>query len=160
MATENALIDGALRNWHSNMDRVGRFFRSLSDDDLQKEIAPGKNRLIYIWGHLSATNDRMIPLLGFGERRYPELDLIFISQPDRAVPHNFAGEAIGDMWGQLGDLLWSEFAKLTPAEWLDRHQAVSPEDFEREPHRNRYAILLGRTTHLAYHLGQAILVKR
>lgn len=160
MATENALIDGALRNWHSNMDRVGRFFRSLSDDDLQKEIAPGKNRLIYIWGHLSATNDRMIPLLGFGERRYPELDLIFISQPDRAVPHNFAGEAMGDMWSQLGDLLWSEFAKLTPAEWLDRHQAVSPEDFEREPHRNRYAILLGRTTHLAYHLGQAILVKR
>src|SRR5712675_1236434 len=79
MATENALIDGALRNWHSNMDRVGGFFRSLSDDDLQKEIAPGKNRLIYIWGHLSATNDRMIPLLGFGERRYPELDLIFIS---------------------------------------------------------------------------------
>ena len=94
MATENALIDGALRNWHSNMDRVGKFFRSLSDDDLQKEIAPGKNRLIYIWGHLSATNDRMIPLLGFGERRYPELDLIFISQPDRAVPHNFAGEAM------------------------------------------------------------------
>ena len=86
MATENALIDGALRSWHSNMDRVGRFFRSLSDDDLQKEIALGKNRLIYIWGHLSATNDRMIPLLGFGERRYPELDLIFISQPDRAVP--------------------------------------------------------------------------
>jgi hypothetical protein len=160
MATENALIDGALRNWRSNMDRVGRFFHSLSDDDLQKEIAPGKNRLIYIWGHLSATNDRMIPLLGFGERRYPELDLIFISQPDRAVPHNFAGEAMGDMWSQLDDLLRSEFAKLTPAEWLERHQAVPPEDFEREPHRNRYAILLGRTTHLAYHLGQAILVKR
>src|SRR5215469_8239323 len=60
MATENALIDGALRNWHSNMDRVGKFFRSLSDDDLQKGIAPGKNRLIYIWGHLSAANDRII----------------------------------------------------------------------------------------------------
>jgi hypothetical protein len=44
MTTENALIDGALRNWHSNIDRAGRFFRSLSDDDLQKEIAPGKNR--------------------------------------------------------------------------------------------------------------------
>jgi len=128
------------------------------DDDLQKEIAPGKNRLIYIWGHLSATSDRMIPLLGFGERRYPELDLIFISQPDRAVPQTFAGQAMGDIWSELGDLLWSEFAKLTPAEWLDRHQAVSPEDFEREPHRNRYAIVLGRTTHLAYHLGQAILV--
>ena len=102
----------------------------------------------------------MIPLLGFGERRYPELDLIFISQPDRAVPNNFAGEAMGDMWSQLDDFLWGEFARLTPEEWLERHHGVSPEDFEREPHRNRYAILLGRTTHLAYHLGQAILVKR
>jgi len=55
---------------------------SLSDDDLQKEIAPGKNRLIYIWGHLSGDQTTaLIPLLGFGERRYPELDLIFISQP-------------------------------------------------------------------------------
>ena len=160
MATENALIDGALRNWHSNMDRAGEFFRALPDNDLQKEIAPGKNRLIYVWGHLTAINDRMIPLLGFGERRYPELDLIFISQPDGAVPHNFSGEAIGDMWTQLDDFLSSKFSKLAPGEWLERHHGVSEEDFEREPHRNRYAILLGRTTHLAYHYGQAILVKR
>jgi len=38
-----------------------------------------------------------------------------------------------------------------------RHTAVSEEDFEREPHRNRFTVLLGRTTHLAYHLGQATL---
>jgi hypothetical protein len=160
MTAENALIDGALRNWHSNMDRAGRFFRALSDDDLQKEIAPGKNRLIYVWGHLTATNDRMIPLLGFGDRRYPELDPIFVSQPDGAVPHNFVGEAMGDMWRQLDGFLGSEFAKLTAGEWLQRHHGVALEDFEREPHRNRYAILLSRTTHLAYHYGQVILVKR
>jgi len=67
---------------------------------------------------------------------------------------------MGDMWSQLGDLLSSEFAKLTPAEWLDRHQAVHQRTLNVSRTRNRYTILLGRTTHLAYHLGQAILVKR
>ena len=36
---------------------------------------------------------------------------------------------------------------------------VSEEDFEREPHRNRFGVLLGRTAHLAYHMGQAALVR-
>jgi hypothetical protein len=49
---------------------------------------------------------------------------------------------------------------LSPSEWLERHAAVSEEDFAREPHRNRFTVLLGRTGHLAYHLGQAMLAKR
>lgn len=28
-----------------------------------------------------------------------------------------------------------------------------------EPHRNRFTVLLSRTAHLAYHLGQAALAK-
>jgi hypothetical protein len=36
---------------------------------------------------------------------------------------------------------------------------VSEEDFEREPHRNRFTVLLGRTAHLAYHVGQATLAR-
>jgi hypothetical protein len=38
-------------------------------------------------------------------------------------------------------------------------QGISPEDFVREPPRNRYTSLLGRTAHLAYHYGQAVLAK-
>ena len=41
-----------------------------------------------------------------------------------------------------------------------RHEGISPEDFVAEPHRNRYSSLLGRTAHLAYHYGQAILANR
>ena len=160
MTTEEMLVDGALRNWRATMDRAGKLFRSLSDDELQKEIAPGKNRLVYVWGHLAAVNDSMIRLLGIGERLHPELDLIFIENPDRAIPHNLGASAISDIWKQLDEFLWEHFTKLTPGEWLERHQSVSPEDFEKETHRNRYAILLGRTGHIQYHLGQAILVKR
>ncbi len=43
------------------------------------------------------------------------------------------------------------------AEWLQRHAAVSGEDFAKDPLRNRFSILLSRTNHLSYHLGQAVL---
>jgi hypothetical protein len=36
---------------------------------------------------------------------------------------------------------------------------VSEEDFAKEPHRNRFTLLLSRTGHLAFHLGQVVLVK-
>jgi hypothetical protein len=31
-----------------------------------QEVAPGKNRLIYLWGHLTAVHDAMLPLLVWG----------------------------------------------------------------------------------------------
>ena len=51
------------------------------------------------------------------------------------------------------------FAKFSPSDWTKRHTAVSEEDFEREPHRNRFAVLVRRTAHLAYHVGQATLAR-
>jgi hypothetical protein len=43
------------------------------------------------------------------------------------------------------------------SDWLVRHTAVSEPDFVKDPSRNRFAILLSRTNHLSYHLGQAVL---
>jgi len=88
------------------------------------------------------------------------LDRLFVSQPDRAVSQILNGPDLNNIWTQLDAALWAEFQKLSPSEWLQRHQGVSVEEFAREPHRNKYAILLGRTAHLAYHYGQAILAKR
>jgi hypothetical protein len=51
-------------------------------------------------------------------------------------------------------------ALMSSSDWLQKHTAVSEEDFVWEPHRNRFAVLLARTAHLAYHLGQAVLAKR
>src|SRR5207253_10721134 len=89
---ETSLIDSALRNWRSNVARAGNLFGNLSQEQLLQEAAPGKNRLIYLWGHLTAFNDALIPLLGFGDRIHPELDLMFVSNPDRTVPTILLGE--------------------------------------------------------------------
>jgi len=160
MTLETSLIDSALRNWRSNVDRAGKLFGNLSEEQLLQEVAPGKNRVIYLWGHLTAFNDALIPLLGFGARIHPKLDLMFVSNPDRTVPTILLGEDLKIIWQETSQLLWTGFSKLSVAEWLQKHAGVSEEDFLREPHRNRFTILLGRTAHIAYHLGQAKLLER
>ena len=155
MTLETSLIDSALRNWRSNVDRAGKLFGNLSPEQLLQEVAPGKNRVIYLWGHLAAFNDALIPLLGFGARIHPELDLMFVSNPDRTVPTILLGEDLKIIWQETSQILWTGFSKLSVGDWLQKHGAVSEEDFLREPHRNRFTILLARTAHIAYHLGQA-----
>jgi len=61
-------------------------------------------------------------------------------------------------WRTINEKLTTHFANMTPAQWFERHTAVSEEDFAKEPHRNKLNVLLSRTTHQAYHLGQLILL--
>jgi hypothetical protein len=160
MTTESSFTDLALRSWKATVQRADRFFAELSDAELEEEIAPGRNRLIYLWGHLTAFNDALLPLLGLRERLHPELDAMFVSNPDRALKNAPSGKELKRIWDETNAALWAAFSMLSPSEWLEKHTAVSEEDFVREPHRNRFTILLGRTGHLAYHLGQAMLAKR
>jgi hypothetical protein len=155
MTTENALIDSALRGWKSNVDRADKLFGALSSEQLEREVAPGKNRLIYLWGHLAAVNDGLLPLLGIGERLYPEFDAMFVSNPDKSVQLTVSRQTLKAAWERINEKLWAGFGAFSAADWAQRHTAVSEEDFKREPHRNRFTILLGRTAHLAYHVGQS-----
>jgi hypothetical protein len=160
MISDGSLIDAAVRSWKNNVDRASTFFGALSPEELQREIAPGKNRLIYLWGHLAAVNDRMVAILGFGERLHPELDATFVSNPDKTIDLTLSPEKLKRIWDEVNERLWAGISSLSPSEWREKHTAVSDADFIREPHRNRFAVLLGRTSHLAYHLGQAVLAKR
>ena len=157
MTNEELYIAVALNGWMGNIERAAKMFSGLSDQELLKEIAPGKNRLIYLWGHLTATHDAMLPLLGIGRRLHPEFDVAFISNPDKTQAGIPSVELIRKAWREINDKLFEGFASLSAADWLKKHGAVSEEAFVKEPLRNRLAILLSRTNHLAYHLGQAAL---
>ncbi len=156
---ETRMVDSAIRAWKSNSDRIDKFFAALSPEQLEQEIAPGRNRLIYLWGHIAALNDRLSPLVGLGPRLYPELEVMFILNPDRAAITVYSAEQLKQAWNQINERLLAEFSRWSPAEWLERHTDVSAEDFLREPHRNRYTVLLSTNTHMAFHFGQAILTK-
>jgi len=144
--------NASLKNWDTLMD-------ALSDETLQKEIAPGKNRGIYLLGHIVAVHDDMLVLLNMGERMYPGLHESFLKSPDKAVTEIPAVSELKGYWNKQCEVLKQKFDQLQPAAWFEKHTAVSVDDFVKEPHRNKLNIIITRTTHLAYHTGQLALLK-
>ena len=159
MSNEEVLIANALAVWKSVYERADKLFAGLEDGELSKHVAPDRNRLIYLLGHLTALHDRMLVLLGLGERILPDLDAFFVSAPDGAKDLPAATE-VRAAWKLVGERLNSGIAGFSLSQWLEKHTAVSEEDFEKDPLRNRLSILLTRTNHLSYHLGQAMLARR
>jgi DinB superfamily len=149
-------VQVAINSWRLVLERTNKTLSSLADDQLLKEVAPGKNRVIYLWGHLIAVHDAMFPILGLGERLHPELDAIFISSPDGGAQLPPVGE-LRKYWDEVNGKLLSQFGSLSQDEWLQRHRSVSEEDYAKDPTRNRLTVLLSRTNHMSYHLGQMIL---
>jgi len=150
-------VQVASNSWRLGVERANKIFSSLADHDLLKEVAPGRNRLIYLLGHLTAVHDAMFPILGLGPRLHPELDAIFVSSPDKAGAQLPPAGELRKYWDAVNSKLLSQFANLSPDEWLQRHSAMSEEDYAKDPTRNRLAVLLSRTNHLSYHLGQITL---
>jgi hypothetical protein len=67
------MIDSTIRALRFNSDRIDEFFGALSPEQLEREIAPGRSRVIYVWGHISALNDGLFPLFGLGPRVAPPI---------------------------------------------------------------------------------------
>jgi uncharacterized damage-inducible protein DinB len=150
-------VQVAINSWRLILERANKTLSNLTDDQLLKEVAPGRNRLIYLWGHLTAIHDAMFSILGLGERLHPELDAIFVSSPDGTGTQLPPAGELKKYWDEVNAKLLSEFAALSADEWLQRHYAMSEEDYVKDPTRNRLAVLLSRTNHMSYHLGQITL---
>ena len=131
----------------------------LSDEQLQQQAAPGRNRVFYLLGHLTATHDRMFPLLGIGERLHPELDEPYIANPDRVHADPLSATELRRAWAEVNDNLTRAFEGFTLEDWLQKHTAVSDGDFIKDPLRNRLAVVMNRTSHASYHAGQVALRK-
>jgi hypothetical protein len=158
-ATGATMVKMIMDRWHALVNNFSTAIDALSDEQLQHEIAPGKNRGIYLLGHMVAVHDDMIRLLDFGDKQYPELYKPFIESPDKAVAELPAAQELRAAWTRMNEVLNNKFDQLQVSDWFDRHTAVSAEDFAKEPHRNKLNIMLTRSTHLAHHQGQIILIK-
>lgn len=145
--------------WNGALKNCDNLISGLSDDQLAREIAPGKNRGIYLLGHLIAVHDDMIILLGFGEKLFPEYNTPFIQSADKTVADLPSTKELRSAWNRMNEFLNDKFNTTQPSEWFEKHTAVSEEDFANEPHRNKLNIIITRTTHLTYHTGQLALLK-
>jgi uncharacterized damage-inducible protein DinB len=159
MEIEELLSQTVLNSWKSVNQRVNAIIDQLSDEQMRDEIATGRNRALYIVGHLTVVSDRMFPLLGIGERRFPNLDSVYLEHPDRTEADPLAPADLKAAWRDLATRLTEALEAFTPEEWLQKHTAVSNADFAKDPSRNRMAVVLARTNHISYHMGQLILTQ-
>jgi len=160
-ATKTIFIKMAISAWDSYNGRVTKLLATLTDEELLAETAPGRNTGIYLVGHLVAVSDGLFPILGFGERLYPELDKIFLESPDKSGHQMPSITELKEFWNKVNSKLSDHISKMPADEWFARHNNVSEADFSKEPHRNKLNIILNRTSHTSYHLGQlAYLAKK
>jgi len=157
---QNLFVSTGLHSWEQAIKKASTLFDSYTDEEQGKAIVPGKNRIIYLLGHLTAVHDRMFPLLGLGERLYPQLDALFITNPDNPAAEFPAVEDLRQYWNTVNRQLTGFLKEWTPEEWLLKHTAVSDEDFAKEPHRNRFSVVINRAGHVQYHLGQLAWFKK
>jgi len=111
--------------------------------------------VLYLWGHLTAIHDAMLPLLGLRERLHPEFDVAFVSNPDRSRPTFLRTNRFAGMERRQCRIV-EGFENMSWPDWVQRHSAYRKKISRRmlreslrgpaEPHE-----------HLSYHLGQAVL---
>jgi hypothetical protein len=157
---QDLFVATGLHIWEQSIRRANGFFDKCSDDDLLQPIVPGKNRVIYLLGHLAAIHDRMFPLLALGDRLYPHLDDLFVTNPDNPEAAYPVVHELRTAWNTGNTRLTEQLRSWSPEDWLQRHTAVSEADFAKEPHRNRFNLVLNRAGHVQYHLGQLVWFKK
>ncbi len=160
-APAEMMLAQLLKAWTGHNKSVKDFFSKYDDAEYLNPVAPGRSRAIYLLGHLVAVSDAMLPLLGLGDKMYPELETIFLSSPDNVETAMPSIALLREYWDTVSNTLDTHFAAMTPQDWMGRHMRVSEEDFAKEPMRNKLSILISRTNHTNYHLGQLVfLVKK
>jgi hypothetical protein len=159
MNTTEISIKMILDRWTASLKNCDALLAVLTDESLQKEIAPGKNSGLYLLGHLIAVHDDMLILLDMGEKLYPELHEPFIKEGYKANKQLTSAANLRLYWTKQCEVLNQKFNTMQPSQWFEKHTAVSSDDFAKEPHRNKLNIVVTRTSHLQYHLGQLVLLK-
>mgnify|MGYP000888626367 CR=1 FL=1 len=144
--------------WNRELAATDKLLEKLTDEQLKQEVSPGRNRGIYLLGHLAAEHDQMMPLLRFQEATHPELKPVFMDAPDKAIATLPSVQELRAQWRTVNETLSGHMNRLAPEEWFTRHANISDADFPKEPHRNRLNVVLSRTTHLSNHRGQLTLL--
>ena len=160
MNPQEITVKMALQSWDTQVSRATKVFDNLNDEQLWEEIAPGRNRGVYLLGHLIVVNEGLFKIFGLGERMHDNWDEAFLRNPDKAGLDFPSTSTLRQAWADVHSKLSIQFQTLSADAWFQRHQSMTDEDLEKDPARNKLSVLLNRTAHVAYHLGQVALIKK
>ncbi|MGC4057786.1 MAG: DinB family protein [Chitinophagaceae bacterium] len=159
MHTTEIAVKMILDRWNGSIANWNKHLNALSDERLMDEIAPGKNRGVYLLGHMVAVHDDMLRLLDLGEKQHPELYEPFLKNADKVTAQIPPVALLREYWTKQCAFLDEQFGQMQLNDWFEKHTAVSAEEFANEPHRNKLNIIVTRTSHLQYHTGQLVMLQ-
>lgn len=116
LSNEELFVATAIKSWTNVISRLEKLLFSLRADDLQLEVAPGRNRVYWIIGHLAAHHDQLLPMLSIGERLYPELDELFIDNPDRTFEDEFSRDKLRQILVEVNARITEGISSMPPAD--------------------------------------------
>ena len=154
MNPQSIVTQLAINQWEQVSRRATQLVNQLSNDALDRPVAPGKNTGRYIVGHLIAIHDAMPPILGLGESKYPELVEPYVKQADGYVNNFRTVPELRQLWDETHARISKLINSLPEDDWLLRHTTMTDDEFKANPLRNRLSVLLNRTNHFSYHAGQ------
>ncbi len=148
-------IQQIIQFWESNNQQLTQLFNKFPDHVYAGKVAPKRSSGLYLFAHLVAVSDALLPILGLGEIKFPELAR-FIPESETQINYQVDINELKAKWEAINSKLTAEFATKDSEWWLGRHMNVSEADFAKEPHRNKLNVLLSRASHVNYHRGQLI----
>jgi len=66
MGNEGSYVALGLKTWNAQIDRADKLFGGFSSEEILREIAPGRNRLLYLWGTSHSRTRRDAPAIVAG----------------------------------------------------------------------------------------------
>ncbi|MHC0443448.1 DinB family protein [Flavobacterium sp. 3-210] len=130
--------------WLLQNRKISDLINKLTEEDLKKDVAPGRNSGLYLLGHLIASNDLLMPLFGFGEKMYPEYEKIFLCTPDKCSQNFPPVDEVKSHWFSLNEVLKLNFNAMYEKQWI----------IDSDLATQRINMLLSVVNHQCYHLGQ------
>lgn len=112
------LVKIALDTWCARISQTSELISSLSDDQLNQEISPNRNRGIYLLGHLTAMHDNMLPLLDFGAPIFPSLKETFLVKADKTVVDIPSAEVLRQNWNNVNIQITKLIKQMYAEAWM------------------------------------------
>ena len=95
---QGLFVKMAMDAWNNEIKATNALLDKLTDEQLMHEVAPARNRGIYLLGHLTAVHDRMLTLLRFQDAMHPELSKPFLEEADKAVADLPSASQLREQW--------------------------------------------------------------
>src|SRR5687767_6348501 len=92
------LVNLAVNTWNTQNSRVSKLLNSFTEEQWLAETAPGRNRGIYLLGHLIAVTDGLFPLFGIGAKLFPTYEQTFLTNADKVETNLPSLAELKDNW--------------------------------------------------------------